>query len=173
MNLKKFSFLLCFCWFLLFILIIVSSVESPLEPNFSSKKTVFTFFPQGWGFFTRNPREKIIKLYKVDNEGKVISLIKSNSAREFYFGISKKNRLVNWEISTLIPKIPKTNWIKNQKDSLFFSKNKAKDTIINDFVKPSLRGTYIVVIQERIPQAWGEYYKKIVMPYDYAKVYIK
>ena len=73
----------------------------------------------------------------------------------------------------MIPKIPKTNWIKNQKDSLFFSKNKAKDTIINDFVKPSLRGTYIVVIQERIPQAWGEYYKKIVMPYDYAKVYIK
>ena len=71
-----------------------------------------------------------------------------------------------------MPKIGKDKWVKNQRDSIYFNTVKI-DTIINDFTKPSLKGNFIIVLQERIPQAWSKHYKKITMPYDYAKVYIK
>lgn len=172
LNNKIFGLFLAGFWSILIFSILISSIENPIAPKFAKKKTIFSAFPQGWGFFTRNPREKILKLYRENENGDYVYLTKSNSSSEFYYGISKENRLQNWEVSTLIPKINKDKWIKNQRDSIYFNTT-VKDTIINDFVKPSLKGNYVIVLQERIPQAWSKHHKKIIMPYDYAKVYIK
>lgn len=67
----------------------------------TNKIFIITAFPQGWCFFTRSPQEKSIHLYDVNN-GKPSPYDLRGFNSEFFWGFSRKNRLVSMEIGNIL-----------------------------------------------------------------------
>ncbi|MDC9722978.1 MAG: SdpA family antimicrobial peptide system protein [Urechidicola sp.] len=169
----KYSYPLLLVVFWLFILgnIFVATIPIPNNKSFKSKTTIFSFIPQGWGFFTRDPREDIINVYERRND-KIIKVTKTNSSVESYFGISRKNRLKNIELGIITSQIKNEHWAVGAKSN-FSLTDIATDTITHNFKPQNFFGEYYLVKQERIPWAWSKNYKNLVMPYKYVKIYVK
>jgi antimicrobial peptide system SdpA family protein len=138
--------------------------------TFKQSASLFNIIPQGWGFFTRNPREEQTILYTIQDTSSVL-FTKTISSIDNSFGASRKLRCYNVEVGTLISKINDSSWVEEKGGNLVFDTNLQTDTVKNNFYPCSIRGDFFFVKQERIPWAWGK--SNIIMPYKYAKVHIK
>lgn len=170
---KIFFFFLIFFWFVVIYNIFISSIPIPTTISYIKKNTIFNMVPQGWGFFTRNPREDEILFYKIDSISNQITLsTKTNNSLEFYLGASRKNRFIGIEMDFIHNKVPKKSWKKGDTKKFSFDFSTQADTIKSNFNVQNLSGHYFIVKQQRTPWAWGRNYKKIIMHYEYSKVYI-
>lgn len=171
---RFFFFCLVLFWFLIIYNIFISSIPIPTSSSYIKQTTIFNIIPQGWGFFTRDPREDEIIFYREDSISKQVSLYsKTNSSLEFYFGASRKNRFTGIEMDFIYKNVPKSSWKKGSTKEFKFDTSTPPDTIKLNFNAQTLKGYYFVAKQERTPWAWGKNYKKIIMPYEYCKVYIQ
>lgn len=141
--------------------------DNPLKLKFSIDNEIFTFVPQGWAFFTRNPREAQIIIYKVNE---LNNLEEINQRHSSYLNIVGLNRRASKIMSEL-------QFIKNKiNDSLFVNTkwnyqksnfNKIPNTtteVKNQFKDPILCGEFVVVFQKAVPWAWSRDLYKIQMP---------
>lgn len=163
--------LLVLFWFFVLGNVFSSTIPIPNDKTFENKTTIFSFIPQGWGFFTRDPRENIINVYK-RKDGKLFKVTKTNSSSESYFGISRENRLKNIELGIITSKFKDVQWSEGAKNN-FVLENIKTDTITHNFKPQHFFGEYYIVEQERIPWAWAKNYRNLVMPYKYIKIYVK
>lgn len=91
--------------------VLVCNVSSPLyNINFRVKKTVVAFFPEGWSFFTRAPRGEMIGCYKIDPNGRAAEFYFQNGSPSNFFGISRRYRKIEMEISGIATSIPDSLW---------------------------------------------------------------
>jgi len=81
------------------------------------KSVVQFFFPQGWGFFTRNPREPNYKLYKVEDGHLRLITFKVTSA-ENSFGFSRKGSKIGMEMQQIKETLPKPDSWQSSKKAL-------------------------------------------------------
>lgn len=84
--------------------------ENPVSPPFSLKLLIIKVSPQGWGFFTRDPREPVITMYKVDSDESLSQILKSNNSPGTFFGFSRKNRRIHLEFMRLQSLVKEENW---------------------------------------------------------------
>ncbi|MGC6479431.1 MAG: SdpA family antimicrobial peptide system protein [Flavobacteriaceae bacterium] len=159
-------------WAFLFYYIFISSIPVPSNIKFENKSRIFSLLPQGWGFFTRDPRENITTLYEIDKLGNgYIKFTKTNNASNNYFGISRKNRLINLELGVVTSRLNQGNWI--EKKGVFDLDFQIQiDTIYTGFYPKNIKGDFFIVEQERIPWAWSKN-KDLVMPFKYKRIYVK
>lgn len=113
-------------------------------------------FPEGWAFFTRNPRETKMFIYKIlpNNELKEISM--KNSEAAVYFGVDRTNRVMYSKISTIIDDVKPEYWshfdliedkiTKNEIDQLSVLSIKA--------TAPMIYGDYVIMTKKITPFAW-------------------
>lgn len=108
-----------------------------------------TFLPQGFAFFTREPKEPNIFIYKIENEREVKRMInKSSLSADALLGLNRNNRRTEIEFQYPISKIYR--WHKsiveseNYIDTIYF---KIKE--IN-----TVKGKFLFVKERRIPWAW-------------------
>ncbi len=155
---------------------IVLSYYNPINAvSNKPKEIVFKLFPQGWGFFTRDPKDKVIGLFQIQREGfKLVSY--NNGAAENLFGLSKKARYNMIEVSSLAQQLKDSkNWKEGKGDpKRIFNKLKITDTIVPE--KKNLvvtSGNYIIVETKPIPFAWGNQKQKDFQPYKVIKVHVK
>jgi len=139
------------------IVFITSLPMSVFNISFSKKYNTGILIPEGWGFFTKNPREKIITMYEIRNND-TISLTYKNASSKNYFGLSKKNRRINLESNILIAQANKSLiWYnKSQKNPKFIKIKRTKRIL---FI-PS--GNYVIIEKEILPWSfvkYKEYYK--------------
>ena len=173
MKKNNFFFIfIVFFWLIIIFNIFISSVPIPTNSSYIKKNTIFNITPQGWGIFTKNPREEEIFLYKINSKKEISLFTKTNNAFEFFLGISRKNRFVGIETDALITNLPKENWIKGDTQSYHFNQHVKTDTITLNFLTKDIQGDFFIVRKQRVPWAWGKNYKKIIMPYEYAKIYV-
>ena len=137
------------------------------------KKYVGTFFPEGWGFFTKNPRDLQFEVYKIENK-KVSRIDMSNHSAFNYFGLSRKARVIGYESSVIANEIDKKKWKKNEvKDiSGFINDSSAVISQKKEF-KFLIPGEYIFKMYEPIPYAWAKKNQEKNNPYSFVKVTIK
>lgn len=64
---------------------------TPLSPPNHVKVHVAKVMPEGWGFFTRDPREDVMRLYKIE-ENELTEVKMKNNALDAFWGVSRKNR---------------------------------------------------------------------------------
>jgi antimicrobial peptide system SdpA family protein len=119
--------------------------------NFSN-----VIFPEGWAFFTRNPRENKMFMYKIlpNNELQEVSM--KNSEAGAYFGIDRKNRVIYAKISKIIDDVKPEYWndfslienkiTKNEIDNLSVLSIKATG--------PMIYGDFVIMIKKITPFAW-------------------
>lgn len=176
MSNKYFTFILILLFFSLCFIILNNSTSSITAINNSAiiKKYTFKVFPQGWGFFTRNPRENLTKCYIFDESYK--NIITQCSSSKYVFGLDRACRAKHAELEVLLSQVQDSLWKKRliQKDSLslVFSNEKLLDTVVNVFHSPSIFGEVILVKEDRLPWAWSQKKFLINPPIKYAKVFV-
>jgi antimicrobial peptide system SdpA family protein len=101
--LKYFTYLIFFA-ILVTVPVVALSVAisgTTIELNHSVKNVVKAVFPQGWGFFTKDPQEKSVDIYLDSGEGRV-RISTPNQSASNYWGFSRKSRMIGMEVSTVL-----------------------------------------------------------------------
>lgn len=125
--------------------------------------------PQGWGFFTRNPREPKSYTYgKPDGrEWRAVETEKISSAR-WLFGISRAGRVQRIEIDRLSEGLSKDAWIScgavEHVTCLNSLSTEKAVTLVNSMPHPEICGTVGFVAEDTMPWAWRSDADKLRMP---------
>jgi antimicrobial peptide system SdpA family protein len=154
-------FLVIFFWLSFFYSILISSfrvIPSPISEY--QKNLISFFFPEGWGFFTKSPREdELLEIFKIE-KSKLIPVTISNTCPENLMGFSKKSRYIGAELGKVSFFIGKENWILikgwSVNDKLPSQKFKlAIPHLISSQLLYFPKGEYLVVKHTTIPWAWA------------------
>lgn len=169
---KIYKISLTLIWIFFISVIFVSSLKTQVVLSEKTKTQFYTLFPEGWSFFTRNPREPLLEVYKIDN-GKLISMPLSNSSMINSFGFSRKSRVKGFEASTIISEIPSNLWKENKGNNYIKDIN---DNFVNVKYKKSNhyfnKGKYLFVLKDPIPWAWASKSQDKYAPYSAIKINI-
>lgn len=143
----------------------------PISKPFN--KVAFAISPQGWGFFTRNPRESVIDLYAM-RENKYHKVIKANASLQYFWGFNRGMRFSSAQMGYFVSQIPKDKWTADDSynlDSLI--QTLTPHEVINDFSQPVHCGKYILTQTERVPWAWSKHRENIKMPRSIVVIDVK
>lgn len=160
----------------LFVVLVVVVFSSAIESSFlfskESKRNVMHFLPQGWAFFTRNPREELVSIYKVEN-GNFEELNIRNGSAEYFFGLNRKPRVKGYEISLILSEIPPKSYQHGSYNMLpEIDTSDILDIQLKYPLKTIENGIYLIKVYEPIPWAWSMYEQSQNRPTQYAIVRI-
>lgn len=138
-------------------------------PTHELSKLIKKTIPQGWGFFTKSPREDIIELYKVNDNNSIEKLELRNTSYKNFFGASRENRKIAMEVSIISESLPDSLWSDNTDiTQLVVPDNKTKVDSKN--LKYLKSNEYVLVKRKIVPWAWMEIVKPNQIPYEIAHV---
>lgn len=156
-------------WFLIFLY----AIQSALPPNpikdlpFSKKVNIITWFPQGWGFYSKSPRDSYFSL--VDVKSGELAATWPNNLPENYFGLKRYGRSQGIESGMISAQVPETSMEEcNEDPTKCLKKSKVKIDVKNESPNPTICGDIGIVNQQPVPWAWSK--RKIDMPSKIARV---
>lgn len=165
-----FAFVTILCYFYFNFLGTLSQNVVPVTSK--ERSYISFFFPQGWGFFTRNPRELKYELYKL-SAGHLPELMnyKITSSKNLY-GLSREGNRIVMEMIRIQNVLPKTlKWISSDLDADKFVINaNRKITVVDSvpgdvsYIKP---GNYMMKEYEITPWSWAKYPNNITKKFKY------
>ncbi len=145
-----------------FYLNFISTLSQNVVPISAEEKSIITFFfPQGWGFFTKNPRDAKYRLYKLAEAKKPQLVNFKITAPQNLFGFSRKGNRICIDLIRLRTLLPKpSEWVESNldEDEFIFPKNEL-DTIQLDpddilYIQP---GKYLIKEYLITPWNWLQY----------------
>ncbi|MCG8328914.1 MAG: SdpA family antimicrobial peptide system protein [Chitinophagales bacterium] len=163
--------LTAFWGYLIFQLAVHALPYGALTDSRVKSANIGAIMPQGWAFFTRNPREHNYFIYqKVDGEYQ--QLILSNCNRKNLFGASRKSRIQSVELGDILAKVEGTTWLEcpggiRQEAEIECLE---ETLVINRVESPTICGAFYIAQQEPLPWAWGKHYREIDMPAKVVKI---
>jgi len=151
---------------------LISAIDmTPVSIPYKNSRLIFTVVPQGWGFFTRDPRELQTLVYaKSDQEFVLVN--KSGAEPEYLFGLSRRSRRINVELGQIFGLIPDSLWVDCPSKNLSTCESLEAHHYKNPYLNPICKGEYLLVSQEPVPWAWSQSYYKINMPFKVCKIYV-
>jgi len=163
-----------FVWIGLALSLFFASLKNQVVFNSNSKfqKNIFTLMPQGWGFFTKNPRDKQLDVYKIDN-GKINRVTIKNFSLETCFGLSRKARFVGYESAQVINSINNKYWNPDIFGNLSKLKYKTVYKYKNSNLKYLKKGSYVFVTYKIVPYKWAKSNQEKNKPIEYTLVEIE
>jgi len=129
-----------------------NSVNTSVELN----KRLFTFLPQGWGFFSRSPREVEVCLFQYKN-GKFVKMPNYQAAPWNFFGAGRNVTRLTYEYQDIILRLPKKELVSTKANFQSGVSGPVPQNIVdinNNFDDPRLLGQYLIVMQKIIPWSW-------------------
>jgi antimicrobial peptide system SdpA family protein len=171
--LALYAVLVGFSWFVLFCYSIQAALPfDPIELPMAKNLEFRAFMPQGWKFFTRNPREEQIHLFAKNQDGDWLSAsIGTNADPVTYFGLSRTVRTRGIEIGLITRSVKSPQWLPCKEElSACFEKAPIAAVVNNNSPNPSVCGELILLKQKPIPWAWTKAKKKVKMPITYVRV---
>ena len=166
---KKAIFL---CWLFCAFSIFIASLKSQLLINEKLKRNINIIFPEGWGFFTKNPRDLALEIYRIE-KGKAYLIDASNQSLDNFIGLSRSSRIIGYETSTLVSNILKNEWkvstTKNIHDHINDETIIVKDKSNLNHLK---KGNYLVKVFKPIPYAWSKSNQEKYNPFSVVKIKI-
>lgn len=158
---------LVFSTWLIINIFLVTVKGNPIEITNEVDSRVFNFIPQGWAFFTRNPREAQISIYKIENGSILKPYPQRHSSFINLFGLKRTSskiltelQLIKLKTSDSLYSDMKWNYQVDKYSKLPTKSFEYK----NEIFDPILLGNFIVVYQKPVPWAWSKSIKKIKMP---------
>jgi antimicrobial peptide system SdpA family protein len=144
--------------------------ESPIAASFLPKVTLLSLAPQGWAFFTRDPREpqKLLRAVGRDATGKPALRSVAVGRVEDYFGIGRRSRAREVEIALLMEQLPPTKkWTACSGPLVECATSDARVPTVelhNRALVRSLCGEFVATEQEPVPWAWAQHRDQVNMP---------
>ena len=154
----------CLSGILILFIIISNTFYTPLF--FQGKSPLDKMLVQGWGFFTKSPRDVVVQAYDYST-GESIMLPRSSP--KYLFGLSRVPSRITMEIGSSINNVEDSLWVKDYKNTTKYEKGsfvRKKSPFKHRILCDSL----VVVNQERLAWAWHKYKDELSYPRNYAKV---
>ncbi len=183
MKLKNiFTVFVIFCWCNIFYFAIVTSIPyNPMTLNKNLSFKIKIFLPEGWNFFTRNPREIRTYIYCIDNYGTIYPLPNwPNNSFNNLMGIKRTARAIGTDYGMILSNIPDSLWSKsteielNKKNSKnFFTGRPIFQSYPDGHKKHFLFGNLLFVQKEILPWSWYRSNITANLPLKYLHVFIE
>ncbi|AZQ65653.1 SdpA family antimicrobial peptide system protein (plasmid) [Flammeovirga pectinis] len=158
-NIRFILILLLFVYFVLLIFF-VSIPDNTIISDSIFKKNIASISPQGWGFFTKSPREELIYLYNSNFE----RIDFNNSSPKNFFGIKRYSRALSREVSILASNVNDSVWTEGKGIQIFIKEERIID-IKDDRIKHIKKGEYYLVKYNLPPWALSKVTSKDMIPY--------
>ena len=137
---------------------------NPLTMPFGQERGIKMFVPEGWGFFTRDPREPdLIVLTKSTGSWRILRNMPIASAANA-FGIDRYPRAQSVELAMILHGVSDADWKGCSVAVETCLDRTAAIPVTDRSPYPTLRGTLGLVKQEPIPWAWSANSDMVVMP---------
>ena len=144
---------------------------NPLSPDYGQKVTLITIIPQGWGFFTRDPREPDLVLYTLRDKQWEKSPFMPISAVNNLMGLNRFPRAQSVELAMILSRVKGTDWrTTNAKITDVVVNTQEILSIPSLSPLPTLNDTLCIVLKEPVPWAWTSNRGDIAMPSKYVIV---
>jgi antimicrobial peptide system SdpA family protein len=147
------------------------SVHAALPPNaiqlpFADRIEARKWAPQGWAFFTRDPREPDVIAYLPSISGSWRRDASGPQAQVAYaFGWSRRLRAKGVEMGRLLTVLRPSDWREcHAEPPLCFGSLPVQSRLRNSSPIPSLCGDVAFVQQEPVPWAWFTSGVQVTMP---------
>lgn len=142
-------------WGITAALAFVNSVtDSPLKPRPRDRTNIMTVLPEGWGFFTRDPREAHTFLYRRSDAGwEHVSQRHADAAN--YFGFARLARVKMVETAALLDQVPSSRWSQFPAGAEPLALELQAVKVSNPAINPLLCGELLVVERPPVPWAWS------------------
>lgn len=152
----------------LIVQLLIASVQfNPTSYFINRNSPLFKILqPQGWAFFTRNPREAQVVLYQVE-EGKLNPIVQKHCNISNAFGLCRHSSRIMNELTHIRGKIQdeqfsNTRW--NYQTNNYGNYPQKIVPVKNALKHAALKGNFILVLQRPVPWAWLGSIDKIMMP---------
>ncbi|MFF2886252.1 SdpA family antimicrobial peptide system protein [Paenibacillus sp. NPDC057967] len=141
----------------------------PVNPLENMKiSAVFKAFPQGWGFFSKNPRDEVIVM--LDSTYRLAPNWPNNTWSNA-LGLKRYGRTQGIELGLLYSNVPEGLWEVCETDLATCTKNADVHlTIQNTTPNPAFCGEFTLAMREVVPWAWADILTPEEMPSRYVKV---
>jgi len=142
---------------------------NPVTLPFESKINMIKWFPQGWGFFSKDPREEQFFAYDMKTGNSVFTF--PNNRPENFFGLRRYGRAQGIEYGRIYSNIPPSAWSTCKKDPMDCLNQLEKSIEVkNDIPNPTICGEVGVVNKKLVPWAWSKSRENIKMPSKVVRV---
>jgi len=156
---------LALLWAAVVLLVLSASpADSPLRASYPTRRGMIALFPQGWAFFTRDPREPVDRAYRPG--APPTPLLYTNSSARSLFGFSRRARAQNVEMAALLLEVPSGAW-HECRDALSRCLEAAPEAgvpVANRSMNRQICGPVVVERQPPVPWAWGRGLGTVHMP---------
>ena len=156
-------------WTLLVVTVFFAAIpDSPMRPSLKDKASLLTVLPEGWGFFTRSPREESIFAHGRFG-GAWQQLNFTATSRRNWGGFLRASRVQGVELSALTEGLKDEAWISHP-DPFAAGADLSGITRIevsNPAVVKTICGEILLERRPPVPWAWSRSERPIRMPAKY------
>jgi antimicrobial peptide system SdpA family protein len=145
---------LVLAWGLVLAAVTIASLPyNPLSMSFSVEFGIRSLVPEGWGFFTREPRGLDSYLTeRTGNQWKPLVRLPISHPHNL-FGIDRRPRAIPVELAVLLDQVDEDDWHESKDDGDLLDAFAAVP-VENPMEHPLLCGPLRVVSREPVPWAW-------------------
>ncbi|WP_246062808.1 SdpA family antimicrobial peptide system protein [Paenibacillus ehimensis] len=165
-----FTSLITLFWIYIFLLAIHTALPANALTSLPLKEElkIIQWFPQGWGFYSKNPREPYFYVYEVP--GNKLAGQWPNNRVDNAFGLLRFGRSQGVEAGLLTSKIPSNSLTECKENPVECLNQLQAIEVENPSPFPTICGDVGFVYQEPIPWAWSKGGEETVMPSKLVRV---
>lgn len=177
-----FTAFILLCWLIIIYFVAVTAI--PYNPVTIDKGSAFKLkmlLPEGWNFFTRDPREVRTYIYLISKDGSLVPLSNwpNNSLRNL-MGIKRTARGIGTDYGMILYNVSDSMWSKstvNEFHKVISEKRPLKREIVTRYSDGTnqhfLFGNVLFIQKEILPWSWFKSDIPTNLPLKYIHVFIQ
>lgn len=157
-------------WVALVIFVACGSItEMPLSAGLTTRARLVSILPEGWAFFTRDPREASKSVYVRENGHWVRH---SQAQSRVWLGLKRDDRVEGAEIEKLMSLVPESKHFHcdGSLDACLANPKLPVARVVNPMRVRSLAGEVVIASAQPVPWAWSAARDQVFMPSDVVKL---
>ena len=154
--------------------------DSPLRPSLGFRQDVIALAPQGWAFFTRDPREPVDRVYARPGAGPSIGpewvqVTYTNSSRRNWLGLKRDARALNVELASLLAEVDPAQWsdCPDRLETCLRDRDVPAVAVVNRSRTRALCGDLLVERRPPAPWAWSRAKRPVLLASRIARLDVR
>lgn len=160
-------------WLIGSILVFFSSFKDQVIISKNNQQTISNLLPQGWGFFTKDPRDPLLEVYKINSKNELERVTLLNFDSQTYYGLSRKARFLGCESSEVTGSLKKYKWSTDIYSNIYNLKKGVVAKYNEKKLKYLKKGSYLFLTYKIVPFAWIKNGQEKFNPISYIHVNIE
>ncbi|ANN35627.1 TPA: SdpA family antimicrobial peptide system protein [Bacillus cereus] len=167
------AIVISFLFFLTLFLSILSGLpETPVSISGNTKSIFKQVLPQGWGFYSKDPRDDLLSVINMDSQESAAAW--PNNKLENVFGLDRSGRAQGTETGLIMASASEDNWKTCKKDPIECLKELPAEKQVNNILEnPTICGDIGIINQKPVPWSWSKNKSKIKMPSKVLRVNVQ